>query len=181
MVWYNTISAKNRQFYPRICYYPSIMSLQMEEASGERHPDYSSDAPTQMIPGKSCSDLSYRGIRVDWRCIWLSFCILLVGEPMVSLPVGWNLSGIEKPQAPGRSNEKSVEGRPIVQDPLGSSIMDAAVVHQQLMTDTHPQCLGQKIPEDQAHWSSHADCTHKSGLFWSDWLTLCNLSKDTQI
>ncbi|KAK7146768.1 hypothetical protein R3I94_009566 [Phoxinus phoxinus] len=98
---------------------------EMEEASGERHPDYSSDAPTQMIPG----------------------------EPMMSLPVGWNLSGIEKPQAPGRSNEKSVEGRPIVQDPLGSSIMDAAVVHQQLMTDTHPQCLGfrQQTPEHQAH------------------------------
>lgn len=66
---------------------------------------------------------------------------------MMSLPVVWNLSGIEKPQAPGRSDVKSVEGRPIVQDPLGSSIMDAAVVHQQLMTDTqtealHPQYLG---------------------------------------
>lgn len=60
---------------------------------------------------------------------------------MMSLPVSWNLSGIEKPQAPGRSEVKSVETRPIVQDPLGSSIMDAAVVHQQLMSDAPTEAL----------------------------------------
>ncbi|XP_067305618.1 palmitoyltransferase ZDHHC11 isoform X2 [Pseudorasbora parva] len=109
---------------------PEPICAEMEEASVERHLDFSSESPAQMIPG----------------------------EPMMSLPVGWNLSEIEKPQAPGRSNVKSVEGRPIVQDPLGSSIMDAAVVHQQLMTDTqteafHPQYLGfrEQVPFDQAH------------------------------
>ncbi|XP_067253435.1 palmitoyltransferase ZDHHC11 isoform X1 [Chanodichthys erythropterus] len=109
---------------------PEPICAEMEEVSGEKHLDYSSQSPTQMIPG----------------------------EPMMSLPVVWNLSGIEKPQAPGRSDVKSVEGRPIVQDPLGSSIMDAAVVHQQLMTDAqteslHPQYLGfgEQMPKVQAN------------------------------
>ncbi|RXN27538.1 putative palmitoyltransferase ZDHHC11 isoform X3 [Labeo rohita] len=90
-------------------------TAQMEEVSGERHLDYSSKSPTQMIPG----------------------------EPVMSLPMGWNPSGIEKPQAPGQSVVKPAEGRPIVQDPLGSSIMDAAVVHQQLMTDAQTQAKEQ--------------------------------------
>ncbi|XP_052434995.1 palmitoyltransferase ZDHHC11 isoform X1 [Carassius gibelio] len=61
---------------------------------------------------------------------------VIAAEPVMSLPAGW------KPQAPGRGVEKPAEGRPIVQDPLGSSIMDAAVVHQQLMTETQTQYLG---------------------------------------
>ncbi|XP_051575303.1 palmitoyltransferase ZDHHC11 [Myxocyprinus asiaticus] len=99
---------------------PEPICAEMEASSGERHVDFSSESPIQKIPG----------------------------EPTLSLPVGWNLSGIEKPQAPGQNNVKS-EGIPIVQDTLGSSIMDATVVHQQLITDTqpeamHPQYLGYK-------------------------------------
>lgn len=76
-------------------------------------------------------------------------CIPLLGEPMMSLPVGWNLSGVEKPQGAVQSGTTRVEGIPVVQDPLGSSIMDTTVVHQQLMTDTqpeaiYPQCSGLK-------------------------------------
>ncbi|XP_016328122.1 probable palmitoyltransferase ZDHHC11 [Sinocyclocheilus anshuiensis] len=95
---------------------PEPICAELEEVNGERHLEYSSESPTQMI----------------------------AGEPVMSLPVGWNLSGIEKPQAPVRSVEKPAEGRPIVQDPLGSSIMDAAVVHQQLMTEAQTQYLGFK-------------------------------------
>ncbi|KTF71175.1 hypothetical protein cypCar_00049537 [Cyprinus carpio] len=62
---------------------------ELEEVNGERHLDFGSGPPTQMIPG----------------------------EPVMSLPVHWNLGGKDKPR----------EGRPIIQDPLGSSIM----VHQQ--------------------------------------------------
>ncbi|XP_052002767.1 palmitoyltransferase ZDHHC11 isoform X2 [Xyrauchen texanus] len=99
---------------------PEPICAEMEASSGERHVDFSSKSPTQTIPG----------------------------EPTLSLPVGLNLSGIEKPQTPGQNNVKS-EGIPIVQAPLGSSIMDATVIHQQLITDTqpeamHPQYLGYK-------------------------------------
>lgn len=135
---------KNRLFYPIFviirawCHYRWRKSVERNiwtTALNHQH---------KWFQVKSCSDLCYRVISVNWK---LSVYILLVGEPMMSLPVVWNLSGIEKPQAPGRSDVKSVEGRPIVQDPLGSSIMDAAVVHQQLMTDAqtealHPQYLG---------------------------------------
>ncbi|XP_056618732.1 palmitoyltransferase ZDHHC11 [Triplophysa dalaica] len=100
---------------------PICADSEMEAARRERHTDYSSEAPTQMIPG----------------------------EPMMSLPVGCNLSEVEKPQGAGQSGTTRVEGIPVVQDPLGSSIMDTTVVHQQLMTDTqpeavYPQCLGLK-------------------------------------
>lgn len=100
---------------------PEPICAEMEAGSRERHTDCSSESPTQMIPGES----------------------------MMSLPVGWNLSGVEKPQGAGQSDVTRVEGIPVVQDPLGSSIMDTTVVHQQLMTDTqpeavHPQCLGFK-------------------------------------
>ncbi|XP_051577800.1 palmitoyltransferase ZDHHC11-like [Myxocyprinus asiaticus] len=77
-----------------------------------------------------------------WKCLSTVTlrCPAGLGEPTISLPVGWNLSRIEKPQAPGQNNVKS-EGIPIVQDPLGSSIMDATVVHQQLITDTQPEAM----------------------------------------
>ncbi|XP_059423130.1 palmitoyltransferase ZDHHC11 [Carassius carassius] len=84
---------------------PEPICAELEEVNEERRLEYSSGSPAQVI----------------------------AAEPVMSLPVGWNLSGMEK---------KPAEGRPIVQDPLGSSIMDAAVVHQQLMTETQTQYLG---------------------------------------
>lgn len=48
------------------------MPLQMEEASGEKHSDYSSDAPTQMIPGKK---LQWFKLSRD-KC-WLHLIVLL--------------------------------------------------------------------------------------------------------
>ncbi|XP_056330602.1 palmitoyltransferase ZDHHC11 [Danio aesculapii] len=98
---------------------PEPICAEMDESNGGHHLSYSSESATQMIAGESA----------------------------MSLPVVWSLSGTERPQAVGRVEVKPVEGRPVVQDPLGSSIMDTALVHQQLMTE-QPQYLHfkQKMP-----------------------------------
>ncbi|XP_073728727.1 palmitoyltransferase ZDHHC11 [Misgurnus anguillicaudatus] len=75
---------------------PEPICAEMEAGGRERQAHYSSESPTQIIPG----------------------------EPMMSLPAGWNLGSVEKPEGAGQRNVTHVEGIPVVQDPLGSSIMD---------------------------------------------------------
>ncbi|XP_030639054.1 palmitoyltransferase ZDHHC11 [Chanos chanos] len=57
------------------------------------------------------------------------------GEAGKASSLGFGLSGVEKAQSSEQVSVKSVEGIPIVQNTAGTSIMDAAVVHQQLSTD----------------------------------------------
>ncbi|XP_043116734.1 palmitoyltransferase ZDHHC11 isoform X2 [Puntigrus tetrazona] len=83
---------------------PEPICAELEEVNGERR----EESPAQMIPGKAAalSDAVFSRGRSS-----PPLCFLLVGEPLMSLPVGRTLGGT--------SAEK-----PIVQDPLGSSIMD---------------------------------------------------------
>ncbi|XP_076868616.1 palmitoyltransferase ZDHHC11 isoform X2 [Brachyhypopomus gauderio] len=59
------------------------------------------------------------------------------GEAVVVPPVGWglSLSPVQGSQQGGAARHSQTEGEgvPVVQSPLGTSIMDAATVHQQLI------------------------------------------------
>ncbi|XP_072515823.1 palmitoyltransferase ZDHHC11 isoform X2 [Salminus brasiliensis] len=74
-----------------------------QAVDGESHPDYGSKASTHIIPGEA--------------------------------PVSWCLSHMESPQVQQSSTvgHSQAEGRPIIQSPLGTTIVDTTVVHQQLI------------------------------------------------
>ncbi|XP_028836784.1 palmitoyltransferase ZDHHC11 isoform X2 [Denticeps clupeoides] len=55
------------------------------------------------------------------------------GDTVMEDPLGW--SGRESAKSKEQSSERLVEGRPVVQNPLGSSVMITTAVHQQLPTD----------------------------------------------
>ncbi|XP_017551299.2 palmitoyltransferase ZDHHC11 [Pygocentrus nattereri] len=75
-----------------------------QAANGENPPNYGSKASSQIIPGEAS--------------------------------VSWRPSHVESPQVLQQSSSgrhSQAEGHPIVQSPLGTSIIDTTVVHQQLI------------------------------------------------
>lgn len=139
MVWYNTVSAKNRLFYPHICYHPSITSLQMEEASGERHPDYSSDAPTQMIPGK----------KLQWFKLSSDTCWLKVHLIVLLYPAGRWASDVTSCGLEPQRNREASSSRTEQREVCGGTARRSGPAGK-----LHHGCSGGSSAADDWHASS---------------------------